>query len=41
MSVYRTIGPLVFTVNYCEFANVDISIRFNGKGDYIVLELLF
>ena len=28
------------TVNYCLFANGDVSIRFNGKDDNVVLELL-
>ena len=28
----------LFTVNYCLFANSDVSIRFNGKNDNIVLE---
>ena len=27
-----------FTVNYCLFANGDVSIRFNGKDDNVVLE---
>ena len=31
----------LFTVNYCIFANGDISIRFNGKDDNVVLELHF
>ena len=30
---------ILFTVNYCLFANGYISIRFNGKDDNIVLEL--
>ena len=29
---------ILFTVNYCLFANCDVSIRFNGKDDNIVLE---
>ena len=28
----------LYTVNYCLFANGDVSIRFNGKDDNIVLE---
>ena len=28
----------LFTVNYCLFANDDVSIRFNGKDDDVVLE---
>ena len=30
---------ILFTVNYCLFTNGDVSIRFNGKDDNIVLEL--
>ena len=29
---------ILFTVNYCLFANGDVSIRFNGKDDNVVLE---
>ena len=29
---------ILFTVNYCLFANGDVSIRFNGKDDNAVLE---
>ena len=29
---------ILFTVNYCLFANDDISIRFSGKDDNVVLE---
>ena len=29
---------LLFTVNYCKFANGGVSIRFNGKDDNVVLE---
>ena len=28
----------LFTVNYCLFAHGDVSIRFNGKNDNVVLE---
>ena len=28
----------LFTVNYCIFANGDVSIGFNGKDDNVVLE---
>ena len=28
----------LFTVNYCQFANGDVSIRLNGKDDNVVLE---
>ena len=31
---------ILFTVNYCLFANGDVSIRFSGKDDNVVLELL-
>ena len=31
---------ILFTVNYCLFANDDVSIRFNGKDDNIVLKFL-
>ena len=27
-----------FTANYCLFANGDVSIRFNGNDDNVVLE---
>ena len=30
---------ILFTVNYCLFANGDVSFRFNGKVDNVVLEL--
>ena len=30
---------ILFTVNYCLFANGDVSIRFNEKDDNVVLEL--
>ena len=30
--------PLLFMVNYCKFAHGDVSIRFNGKNDNVVLE---
>ena len=29
---------ILFTVNYCLFANGDVSIRFNGKDDNVVLD---
>ena len=29
---------ILLTVNYCSFANGDVSIRFNGKDDNVVLE---
>ena len=29
---------ILFTVNYCLFANGDVSIRFNGKDNMGVLE---
>ena len=29
----------LFTVNYCLFAKGDVSIRFSGKDDNVVLEL--
>ena len=29
---------ILFTVNYCLFANGDVSIRFNGKDDNVMLE---
>ena len=29
---------ILFTVKYCIFANGDVSIRFNGKDDNVVLE---
>ena len=29
---------ILFTVNYCLFAHLDVSIRFNGKNDNVVLE---
>ena len=29
---------ILFTVNYCLFADGDASIRFNGKDDNVVLE---
>ena len=32
---------ILFTVNYCLFANGDTSIRFSRKDDNIVLEFLF
>ena len=32
---------ILFTVNYCLFANCDVSIRFNGKDDNVVLEFNF
>ena len=32
---------ILFTVNYCLFANDDVSIRFNGKYDNFALELNF
>ena len=31
---------ILFTVNYCLFANGDVFIRFNGKDDKVVLENL-
>ena len=31
---------ILFTLNYCKFANGDVSVRFNGKDDKIVLECL-
>ena len=31
---------ILFTVNYCLFANGDVSIRFNGKDENVMLELL-
>ena len=31
---------ILFTVNYCLFANVDFSIRFKGKDDNAVFEFL-
>ena len=31
---------ILFTVNDCLFANSDVSIRFNGKDDNVVLESL-
>ena len=31
---------ILFTVNYCLFANGDVSIRFNGKDDNVVLEFI-
>ena len=30
---------ILFTVNYCLFANGDISIRFSGKDDNVLIEL--
>ena len=35
-----TLRAFLFTVNYCLFANKDVSIRFNVKNDNVVLELL-
>ena len=32
---------ILSTVNYCLFANGDVSIRFNGKDDNVVLEFNF
>ena len=32
---------ILFTVNYCLFANGDVSIRFNGKDENVVLEFTF
>ena len=32
---------LFSTVNYCSFAHGDVSIRFNGKNDNVVLEYIF
>ena len=32
---------ILFTVNYCLFANGDGSIRFNGKDENVVLEFSF
>ena len=29
---------IIFTVNYCVFANGEVSIRLNGKDDSVVLE---
>ena len=29
---------ILLTVNYCSFANGDVSIRFNGKDENVVLE---
>ena len=31
---------ILFAVNYCLFANGDVSIRFNGKDDNVVLEYI-
>ena len=31
---------ILFTVNYCLFANGDVSIRFNGKDYNVVLEYI-
>ena len=31
---------ILFTANYSLFANGDVSIRFNGKGDIVVLEYI-
>ena len=31
----------LFTVNYCLFVNSDVSIKFNGKDDNVVLEMRF
>ena len=30
---------ILFTVNYCLFANDEVSIRFNGKDDNVMLDL--
>ena len=42
MNVYlrRLSRVILFTVNYCLFANGDVSIRFNGKDDNDVLEFI-
>ena len=32
---------ILFTVNYCLFANGGVSIRFNGKDGNVVLESIF
>ena len=32
---------ILFAVNYCSYAHGDVSIRFNGKDDNVVLELSF
>ena len=32
---------ILFTANYCLFANDDVSIRFSGKDDNVVLEYCF
>ena len=29
---------ILFTVNYCSYSHGDVSIRFNGKDDNVVLE---
>ena len=31
---------ILFTLNYCLFAHGDVSIRFNGKDDNVVLECM-
>ena len=36
----RVILFILFTVNYCLFANGDVSIRFNGENDNVMLELV-
>ena len=40
MNVYKhhLMRIILFTVNYCLFANGDIFIRFSGNDDNIVLE---
>ena len=41
MSQKRPLASVIlFTVNYCLFANGDVFIRFNGKYDNVVLEFM-
>ena len=35
----RHLMRVILFVNYCLFANGDVSIRFNGKYDKVVLEI--